>query len=126
MNKFLSALLENKPSTVFRLYAAAVLAQFALLSFCSVQMVETSDMVFDLSFWLGIFSGFGACIMVFKNKFIHWRLGSVLSEVAAVATFVTLSYDYLTRKPPIIAGSILSATAAVFLVGGLIYERRTS
>jgi predicted membrane channel-forming protein YqfA (hemolysin III family) len=125
MNKVMSAVLENNPITVFRMYTAAVLTQFAVLSFCSVQMVEPSDMAMDLSFWWGISSAFGACSLVFKSKFKSWRLGAFLSEGAAVATFVTLSYDYLTRKPPIIAGSVLSATAAAFLIGGLIYERRT-
>lgn len=126
MNTILPLTLDNKPSSVFRVYMAAVLLQFAILSLCSVRLVEYSDMLFDVNFWCGIFSGFGACSLAFKSHFKHWRAGAICSEIAAVATFIVLSYDYLTRKPPIVAGSVLSATAAVFLIGGLIHERRTA
>lgn len=110
---------------------ATVLFQFSALSFASVNLVETQDlctsavgMVLNLSFWLGVFSSLGACSLAFRSKYASWPLGILISESAAVLAFITLSYDYLTRKPPIIAGSVLSVTAAIFLIGGLIYERR--
>ena len=125
MNLILSKVFGDKPGVVFRLYMATVLFQFALMSFCSVKLVEFTDMLFDGAFWWGIFSGFGACSLALRSKFMSWYLGALLSEIAAVLAFVSLSYDYLTRKPPIVAGSVLAATAAVFLIGGLVYERRS-
>lgn len=126
MDKLLEEFVGNKPGTIFRTYTAAVLLQFSLLSFCSVQMVNAADILFNLSFWFGVFSSFGACSLLLRNKFIHWKAGSVLSEIAAVMTFAIMSYDYLTQRPPLIAGSILSLTAILFLIGGLVYERRTA
>ena len=131
MNAFLAKIFGNRPGVIFRLYMAAVLFQFSLLSFASVDLAATNDLCFgafnmarDISFWLGVFSSLGACSLAFRSKYVNWPLGILLSESAAVLAFVTLSYDYLTRKPPIIAGSVLSITAAIFLIGGLIYERR--
>jgi hypothetical protein len=103
---------------------AVVLVQFAVLSFCAVPLVTFPDLVLTASFWWGVCSAFGACGLLFRKFIKNWYLGAVMSDVAAVVAFITLSYDYLTRMPPIIAGSVLSATAAIFLIGGLIYERR--
>ena len=123
MNRFIEKYIGNSPGAIFRCYMAAVLFQFSL-SFSSVGMTDVTAVPFSEHFWWGVVSGFGAASLLFRNVFIYWSVGVVLSDVLSVIAFLFLSYDYLTRKPPLYAGGILAATAAVFLIGGLIYERR--
>ena len=124
MKRLIEKYIGDSHSTIFRCYMAAVLFQFSILSFINVGVMDLAQVPFSESFWWGVVSGFGASSLLFRNQFIYWTVGVVLSDVLSVIAFLFLSFDYLTRKPPILAGGVLAATAAVFLVGGLIYERR--
>lgn len=118
-------MLERTPGGIFRAYMAAVLLQFAVLSFCSVQTIQPLDMPLDTAFWWGIFALFGAMGLLFRTTFRSWKAGTLISDISAVVTFSVLSYDFMTRKPPIFVGGVLSATAVAFLIGGLINERKS-
>lgn len=117
----------NDISTVFRWYVAVVLIQFSVMGlFTPVPMCDDFDVFFQATFWWSIFGAFGALSLLLRKKLGSWKLGMFLGDLAAVVTFSFLSYDYLTRKPPIYAAGVLAATTAIFLIGGLINERRGS
>lgn len=132
MPKFVSQLLTESQGAIFRAYMAVVLIQFAFLSFMNVELCAAAafgdrlhDLFLSSSFWWGQFSLFGALSLVLRSKLVGWKLGALMGDVAAVCTFTFLSIEYLTSKPPIYAGGIMAATAVLFLIGGLIYERRS-
>lgn len=131
MSKLIPSVLRETPGAVFRLYMAVVLFLFALLSFCAVDLrVDPTtldglhDLVLSSPFWWGQFSLFGAASLIFRSRIAGWKLGAFLGDVSSVCMFSFLSYEYLTSKPPIYAGGIMAITAVLFLIGGLIDERR--
>jgi hypothetical protein len=124
-------LLKDTPGAIFRMYMAAVLVQFSILSFAAVPLCPDStatqmvhDLILSCNYWIGAAGMFGAVSLVFRTKFKNWGIGVVLGDLVAAAMFVLLSYEYLTSKPPIYAGAIMMFTAAIFLIGGLFCERR--
>ena len=129
MRKLIAALFDNSPGCIFRAYMAVILIQFAFLSFCSVDLtvgggLDLHDLVLAEGFWYGQLSLFGAASLILRKKLVSWKLGSFLGDAAAIVMFAFLSTEYLTSKPPIYAGGIMAGTAAAFLLGGLVYERR--
>ena len=133
----LSKLLDSvntTPGMVFRLYMAVVLLQFSIISFAASIPPHTTaeipilDLVvsqlFAAKYWWGVFSFLGAASLVFRSKLSYWPLGAIFGDCISIIAFGFLGYDYATDKPPIFAGSILATTAVVFLIGGLLDERR--
>lgn len=130
MRNFLQKLLHT-PGAAFSLYMAAVLTQLSILSFSSVNLrceahasQDLHDLFLSTNYWWGAFSMFGAASLLFRKHLCNWKLGSLLGDLASVIMFTFLSYEYLTSKPPVYAAGIMSVTAAIFLIGGLFYERR--
>lgn len=131
MRKIVNIIVQETPGAIFRLYMAAVLLQFALLSFCSVNLTCESgtperlhDLFLSTGFWYGQFSLFGAISLIFRSKVAQWKLGAFLGDLASVTMFGFLSYEYLTHRPPIYAGGIMAVTAILFLIGGLIKDAK--
>lgn len=126
MNSLVKRFLGDSPGSIFRCYMAAVLLQFAVLSLADVHLVSDYDFIHDGSFWMGLFSAFGALSLLFRSSLAGWSAGAWATDAVSLITFGALSYDFLTRKPPIYAGGVLTVTSAIFLIGGLIYERRSA
>lgn len=124
MDTILERVYGNSPGAVFRFYIASVLVIFALLSFASVPVCDDFDMIFQSSWWWGVISLFGAGSMFLRSKIVSWKLGAWIGDLSSITAFLFLTYDYMTRKPPIFSGGILAATAVIFLLGGLRYDRR--
>lgn len=125
MQKLLNLFWQDSPGFIFRAYVATVLVVFAVLSFASIPVCE--DVLSDFlqpNYWWGVCSLFGASSLLFRGSYAGWKTGALIGDAAAVLAFLYLSYDYLTRKPPIYAGGIFAVVAALFLVGGLIHERK--
>ena len=117
----------NDISTIFRWYVSAVLFQFAVIGlFTTGPMCDDFDVFFKAPFWWSVFAAFGALTLMLRKQLKAWKLGILIGDMAAVTTFSFLSYDYLTRKPPIYAAGVLAATTVIFLIGGLINERRST
>jgi hypothetical protein len=124
----------NTPGMVFRMYLAAVLFQFSMLSFASIHTPNTNsaipfldniaDTLFVAKYWWGVASLAASCGMLFRYKLKAWPAGVLTADLLAIASFGFLGYDYATDKPPVFAGSILAVTSAVFLIGGILDERR--
>lgn len=118
-------------SSVFRLYMACLLLFFSLLSFYSINFpdrlsvfTQLTYLPFDLNFWWGSISIIGAGCLTFNSLVAKWRLGNFLGYFAAIISFSFLSVEWLTRKPPVYAGGIITITTIIFLLGGLRYGTR--
>lgn len=129
--KIFLGFVQDSPGAVFRLYMSVVLFLFALLSLTSVDLHSgcsvsegIAGVILSTNWLYGFLSLVGSISLLFRHRLVGWKLGSWISDITAVFMFLLLSYEYLTSKPPIYAGGILAITSAIFLVGGLIYDRR--
>jgi hypothetical protein len=119
----------DSPSAVFRLFVAVVLIQFSVLSLVNIESngsfhaVDTlENTVTSAKYWWGISGLYGAVSLLFE-RYIKGSLPLIIAGyVAAIISLASLSYDYITTKPPVHTGGILAATTVVFL-GGLLYGR---
>ena len=119
----------DSPAAVFKAFLAAVLFQFALLSFMSIAVPAQASalpvlraIMSTAEYWWGLLSIVGALFLFLEYHVRHWVAGLVLGYGAALVSFGALVYDFMYHRPPIFAGGILAATAALF-IGGLMYER---
>lgn len=119
----------GKPAAVFKLFIAAVLVQFSILSLCNLgtngcmeALPQLADTMRSANYWWGLLGIFGACSIVFEKYFMGYLPMLVIGYASAMSSLSILSFYLITAKPPIHAGGILAATAVVFL-GGLLYGR---
>jgi hypothetical protein len=116
-------------SAVFKLFIAVVLFQFALLSIASISN-GISDIpileshIASSHFWWGLFGLLGSFSLVFENYIKNDKAMLSFGYISAITSFILLSYDFVSRKPPIHTGGILSVTAGIFL-GGILYGKLT-
>lgn len=132
LKELASGIFHGDPGTIFRAYIATILTIFSAFYFCNVPLCRgqgVGDTFHDLflapNYWWGVASLIGAASLIFRSKLDSWHEGHVAGDIIAVITFVYLSYDFIVEKPPMYAGGVLSGTAAIFLVGGMIHDRRT-
>lgn len=118
----------NRAAT-FKAFLAAVLIQFAILSFLAITipshitaLPKLRAIMTTAEYWWGFFSLLGALNLLFEHYIKNWVLGTVLGYTAALISFMALVYDFMFHRPPIFAGVVFAATAALFL-GGLLYDQ---
>jgi hypothetical protein len=117
----------NSVEAVFKAFVAVVLIQFAALSLVSitndvVDVPVLESVVSSAHFWWGLMGLYGAACLLFEKYIKGDKLVCVSGYLAAILSFLLLSFDFAASKPPIHTGGILAVTASVFL-GGMLYGR---
>jgi len=119
----------DSPAAVFKAFLAAVLFQFAVLSFLSINVPDHAAalpvlraIMATAEYWWGLLSIIGSLFLLLEYHVRSWTTGIVIGYCSALISFCALVYEFMYNRPPIVAGGILAATAALF-IGGLMYDR---